>query len=422
MLATVVIEASAMVPTNSPQVQSIPGCLKMLLKNYSQPFCPDAKDIPSLDPIPPVVPQPNYTYTTCMEFYDAMAMLQRWEVKSAADWCHGGSYFNFRSGAARNVEVSGGGLKMWWRCDGAPDAPQVLFVHGYPTSSFDTWRAASDLLKTDHYVCHVDHQGMGFSDKPRAPYYYSIYEHAAALHHFVTRVANLSAFHMVTHDMGDSIGFAFLEKFVNPATAIVQPTFSLTHHTITNGNVWLPLSSLTPFQLGLLDNHTSSEIEKECLSSPSVFALMIEHLYGTSIGDRLAEHAPIASVFEYQDGTQNQNDLDQYLQQRACFETNWLSALNTSAVPATIVWGQGDPVAPMRVAQFVWDATLSLRTSARARFIKSPHGGHYIPHDQPDLYACLVRSPTGNCTMHDAYEAGSTFPPSGSRPTALRMI
>lgn len=386
------------------------SCVSLLTRNYSQPFCPAAKDIPHLNPIPAVDPQPNFTYTTCMEFYDEMSGLRKPLVRSAADWCRGGAYFTFRSGAGKNIELTGGGVKMWWRCDGSPSSPQVLFVHGYPTSSFDTWRDTSDLLKGEHYVCHVDHQGMGFSDKPQAPYYYSIYEHAAALNEFVTNVANLTAFHMVTHDMGDSIGFAFLEKFVNPASAIVQPTFRLTHHTITNGNVWLPLSSLTSLQLGLLDNRTSAEIEKECLTSPSLFAAAIEHLYFTSFADKLQEHASIASVFEYRDGTQNQNDLDQYLQQRACFETSWLAALNTSAVPATLVWGQKDPVAPAAVGQYVWDASLSLRTSAPARYIKSPSGGHYIPHDQPDFFACLVRDPTGNCTHHDSYEADSTYP------------
>jgi pimeloyl-ACP methyl ester carboxylesterase len=70
--------------------------------------------------------------------------------------------------------------------------------------------------------------------------------------------------------------------------------------------------------------------------------------------------------------TQNQNDLDQYLQQRVCFEANWLAAMNTIAMPATIVWGQEDPVCPSRVGQYVWDASLSVRSSAPARYIKSP--------------------------------------------------
>lgn len=388
-------------------------CAKALSHHTAgeKPVCPNASAIPGLYPIAPVMPQPSYSYDTCMEFYDQMPAAERRKVSTAEDWCDGGSYFVFKSGAGKNVEISGGGVKMWWRCDGSRDSPQVLFVHGYPTSSYDTWLGTSNVLKNDHYVCHVDHQGMGFSDKPQAPYYYSIYEHAAALNYFVTSVANLTSFHMVTHDMGDSIGFAFLRKFVNPATAIAPPNFNLTHHTFTNGNVWLPLSNLTTLQLGLLDNHTSPDVERYCMS-PEFYAYGIESLLRPVGNDPSAhaDHASLVSVFAYKNGTGNQDDVNQYLQQRACWEAEWLEGLNTSTIPATLVWGQSDSVCPAAVGDFMWDDALSKRNTAPARYIKSPSGGHYIPTDQPELFACLIRDPRGDCTQYGSYQAGSTYP------------
>lgn len=372
-----------------------------------EPFCPSAAQMENLVPIPPVARQATYAYANACEQYYADADTARLDPNSAAaDWCRGGAYFTFRSGAGRNIEISGGGVKIWWRCDGSASNPHVLFVHGYPTSSWDTWSDASNLLKSTHYVCHVDHQGFGFSQKLVAPYYYSIYEHAAALNEFVTNVAHLDAFTMVTHDMGSSVGFAFLEKFVNPATALSPPAFTLAHHIITNGNVWLPFSSLSFSQLALLDNRTGPLFEVMLTSLPygrSAIGALFKPPLGS---DALSS---LGTISKFQDGRKNTNDLNQYLQQRACWESNWLGALNASAVPATLVWGELDPVAGPLVADYVWNASLSIRPNAPARFLMAPGGGHYMCHDEPALFACLVRDPRGACTGAGSWEKGSSY-------------
>ena len=329
---------------------------------FAQPFCPAANQIDSLIPIPPVEPQPTYPYATCHEFYATESEQASLDANGeAADWCRGGSYFTF-VGAGRNTQITNGGVQMWWRCDGPP-CPGVLFIHGYPTSSWDTWSGVSKLLESTHRVCHVDHQGFGFSAKPRAPYYYSIYEHAAALNHFVTHVAMLTSFQIVTHDMGSSVGFAFLEKFVNVGTRLATPSFNVTHHTITNGNVWLPLSSLTFFQLALLDNTTGWAMEQGMTSNGYANAVGVYRpsLTGTSKADALG------TTIAYQDGMRASNDVNQYLQQRACYENNWMAALNESSVPATLVWGRGgsgvhDGRERLRVERVALRATECART------------------------------------------------------------
>ena len=135
-------------------------------------------------------------------------------------------------------------------------------------------------------------------------------------------------------------------------------------------------------------------------------------LTGTSKADALG------TMIAYQDGMRASNDVNQYLQQRACYENNWMAALNESSVPATLVWGEEDPVCTTVVSDYVWSASLSVRPNAPARYIKVPDGGHYVCHDQPQLFACLIRDPLGACPWWEtsivSVEAGSTYPEAGS--------
>merc|ERR1712083_429532 len=104
----------------------------------------------------------------------------------------------------------------------------------------------------------------------------------------------------------------------------------------------------------------------------------------------------------YQDTPKIANELNQYLDQRACWEENWLDALLYSEVPTTLVWGWKDTIAPKRVGDFLW-ALLEDRPNAKARYISSPEGGHYLTHDQPDLFACLIKDPKkSTCNMYNS--------------------
>ncbi len=66
-------------------------------------------------------------------------------------------------GGRRRIPVSGGRLAVLEA--GHPDAPAVVLVHGYPTSSF-LWRAFVPALASEMRVIAPDLLGAGDSDKP----------------------------------------------------------------------------------------------------------------------------------------------------------------------------------------------------------------------------------------------------------------
>ena len=63
----------------------------------------------------------------------------------------------------RVIEVNG--LDVFYREAGEPDAPTIVLLHGYPTSSF-MFRNRIPELARDSRVVAPDHTGFGLSSAP----------------------------------------------------------------------------------------------------------------------------------------------------------------------------------------------------------------------------------------------------------------
>jgi pimeloyl-ACP methyl ester carboxylesterase len=63
----------------------------------------------------------------------------------------------------RTVDV--GGVKIFYREAGPPDAPVVLLPHGYPSSSFQ-YRALMPALADKWRLLAPDFPGFGYSEAP----------------------------------------------------------------------------------------------------------------------------------------------------------------------------------------------------------------------------------------------------------------
>jgi pimeloyl-ACP methyl ester carboxylesterase len=62
---------------------------------------------------------------------------------------------------------TGSALKIFYREAGQPDAPIVLLLHGFPTSSHQ-YRGLIARLADKYRVIAPDLPGFGFSDAPEA--------------------------------------------------------------------------------------------------------------------------------------------------------------------------------------------------------------------------------------------------------------
>jgi pimeloyl-ACP methyl ester carboxylesterase len=108
------------------------------------------------------------------------------------------------------TEISGRQIFVRERAGAAGRAP-LLFLHGYPSSSYD-WRHAFDRLD-GHRLIVFDFLGFGLSHKPR-DHVYSLSDQADIVEAIAQRFAGEPAI-MVSHDMGSSVATELLARDVD---------------------------------------------------------------------------------------------------------------------------------------------------------------------------------------------------------------
>lgn len=296
------------------------------------------------------------------------------------DWQSGGTEIRWRSATAANADRE---LTVFSRRCGTPGQPALVCVHGFPTSSID-YVALTRELGDEFEIFMLDFPGYGLSEKPPAPYVYSLYDDARLLIHAITKVWRLSRYTMLTHDRGTSVGMIALDELAT-TDALTPPDAAI----LTNANIYLPLANLTPFQTALLDpataRSTAGAVTPEMLAAG---------LGATTFMPRRTlddpEIAALAQCFAYNDGIGVLPDTIQYLNERAADETTWLQALSSHDVDTTLVWGLHDNVSPLRAANFVWQKFLRHKPGVN-RYWVVPGADHYLQCDAAQQLADVVR-------------------------------
>ena len=303
----------------------------------------------------------------------------------AEQWRSAGQYFSWTSTLPEN---QGRTVQVFYTCVGDAAKPAIVMLHGFPTSSFD-FRLLARELEPDFRSCTLDFPGYGLSDKPAAGYRYTLSDDAQLVWHFVTRVVALPQFVLLSHDRGDSVALNLLQLY----QAASAPPFRITHQFLTNGNMYLPLANLTEFQKRMLDPATSAAAVKSV--NPNMLAAgMGQTNYTPPLKADDPEVRALASFFSYQSGVDIIPATIQYLNERKQMEVAFLQTLARSTIPATIMWGVHDMVAPVRVADYVFTTALRPRPAGGAYWLM-PCGHHYVQHDQPAAIARIVRLTLG---------------------------
>jgi pimeloyl-ACP methyl ester carboxylesterase len=294
----------------------------------------------------------------------------------ADDWLGRGGYFSWRP-----TEGDASAVDIFHVEAGDPDAPVVLLVHGWPTSSID-WFDVAGRLSTRFRVCALDFPGYGFSDKPQE-WGYSLARDEELLEFYLSEVIGADAGVVVGHDRGDSVALLLAAR-----CAQGRPVMRLEHLVLSNGNIFLPLSNLTRFQRQVLDADSWTQVA--AMMTPSLLAEGMGASTFTpprKAGDPEVE--ALTATFAHNNGIKVLHEGIQYLVERSENEHRWLTALAATPFPVTVIWGLGDTVSPPRVASYVWNEYLMLKPGGnRLYFI--PDANHYLQVDRPDAFVKVL--------------------------------
>ena len=287
----------------------------------------------------------------------------------AQQWYQAGEYFEWTSTTADNNNAA---VNVHYRTFGNRDNPKLLLLHGYPTSSFD-FREMIGFLEDEYFMATLDFPGFGFSDKPQNDYSYLLADDARLVDFFLREIVKFEDFALFIHARGVSVGLAFLCNYLaNPNLG-----YTFNHPFLSNSVLFLHLANLTESQTVLLD----------AVKGPAAIAEQKARPRPTQGNPLMLAYADIQA---FNDGIGARLHVGKYLLERVANEYRWLDNLPRSPIPVAYIWGILDPVNPIRISNYVWDAYLNEREVESSYWIM-PTASHYPQRDRPEEVAKVVR-------------------------------
>lgn len=134
--------------------------------------------------------------------------------------------------------VEADGVRIFYRAAGPADAPVVLLLHGFPTSSFQ-YRELIPRLADRYRVIAPDLPGFGFTEVPdERQYQYSFDALARTIDKF-TEALNLDRYALYVFDYGAPTGFRLAMAHPDRITAIVSQNGNAYAEGL--GDAWAPI-------------------------------------------------------------------------------------------------------------------------------------------------------------------------------------
>ena len=268
------------------------------------------------------------------------------------------------------------GLKMFYREAGPKDAPAVVLLHGFPSSSH-MFRELIPRLSDKYHVLAPDYPGYGYSDAPLAERYAYTFDHLAdTVDHFLDQQA-ITKYSLYIQDYGSPVGFRLATRHPERIQAIITQ----------NGNAYE--EGLSPFWAEFLypywkDPNPTNEAKVRQLLT--LEATKLQYLQGF----RAPEHVnPDSYVFDQAALDRPGNDKIQlalfydYRNNPPLYPV-WHKYLREKKPPVLVVWGKNDPV----FAQAGAEAFLKDAPSAELHLLDT---GHFALEEDGAEIARLIR-------------------------------
>jgi pimeloyl-ACP methyl ester carboxylesterase len=276
------------------------------------------------------------------------------------------------------VEVNGHRIFVRRR-DG--EGPSLLFLHGYPSSSYD-WRGLLELLPGRRFVS-FDFLGFGLSDKPR-DHVYSLFEQADIAEAVAERFVG-GPVTVIAHDMGTTVANELMARDIEGRGSLELSTVML-----FNGSMIVERASLTRSQKILLSRF-----------GPVLARLSNERAFRTNFGRIFSPDHPLSdeeaadqwSLLANNRGNRILDKLTFYNKERRIHGRRWHGAIRDWPGRLELVWGMRDPIATGNVL----DGILELRPNAPLE--RWEDLGHYPQLEDPARVARAIdRATSGSAT------------------------
>ncbi len=254
----------------------------------------------------------------------------------------------------------------------AGKGPPVVFLHGYPSSSYD-WRQVLERLASRRLTA-FDFLGFGLSDKP-PDHLYSLLGQADAVEAMAAR-SGYERLWLVAHDMGTSVATELLARDLEG-----RLRFGLDGVLLFNGSMVIERASLTTGQKILRSRFGPLAAR---LTSQWSFQFEFARIFSSEHPLSGAEAQDQWSLLTYNRGHRIVDRLIFYLHERVAYARRWHGALRDWPGRLELAWAGRDPICTEAVLQ----AVLELRP--RAPVTRLADLGHYPQLEDPSRVAAII--------------------------------
>ena len=226
------------------------------------------------------------------------------------------------------------GLDIFYREAGPQDAPVVLLLHGFPTSSH-MFRNLMPMLAQQFRVIAPDLPGFGFSAAPgRGQFTYSFANLARVIDRF-TEVVGLERYALYIFDYGAPVGLRLALAHPERITALVSQNGNAYEEGLSAG--WNPIQRY--WQEPTLENRTA--LRDFLKAETTVF----QYTYGVTDPSLVAPEAYTLDSARLDRPGNDEIQLDLFLdyQSNVALYPAFQEYFRTHRPPTLAVWGKNDP-------------------------------------------------------------------------------
>ncbi|WJR31991.1 alpha/beta hydrolase [Mycobacteroides immunogenum] len=269
------------------------------------------------------------------------------------------------------------GHRLFYREAGREEAPAIVLLHGFPTSSY-MFRNLIERLADDYRVIAPDHLGFGYSDMPLVSEFDYTFDALADLTRGLLDQLGLSRYAIYVQDYGAPIGWRLALNRPGSITAIVTQS----------GNGY-DEGFVEDFWTTVWDYQRAQTAESEAAIRTALDVEAIKWQYLTGAPDE-AVVSPDTWTLDSALLSRPGNDEIQ-LKLFRDYATNapmypaLHEYLRSSGVPLLAVWGRNDPI-------FGPDGARAFERDARNAEIHLLDGGHFLLETAGEHVAALIKA------------------------------
>ena len=226
------------------------------------------------------------------------------------------------------------GHKVFYREAGDPEAPSLLLLHGFPTSSH-MFRGLIPLLADRYHVVAPDLLGFGFSDAPGRTQFKYTFDNLTKIVDAFTEAIGLKRYAIYVFDYGAPIGFRLALAHPERVTAIISQNGNAYEEGLSQG--WNPIQKYW--------NEPTDANRAALREFLKPEATRLQYVFGVPDGTQVApESYTLDSALLARPGN-DEIQLDLFLDyaSNVALYPKFQEYFRTKRPPLLAVWGKNDP-------------------------------------------------------------------------------